>query len=220
MMMKKITRSGMGWVSAVFLLSAVLTIRAAGAGTDPAHRYAWGGNVGWVNAAATNAGQEVEVHFDGHTGWLSGFAWGENIGWLKFRGSSPDYGVRTLAFDQQPHGSPNWWLDRYGVTEDYDAGDGVPAWKKFVMDTDPRVDGSVLQIEQLDHHAAESGVRFHPSSSNRYYTLLRRDDLFTGSWSNVPGQTVVPGTSGVQVLTDDDAAVQQAYYRIRVSVSP
>lgn len=71
----------MRWVAAV-LLAETLAAQAENTGTDPAHKYAWGENVGWANAAPTNVGQTVTVHFDGDTGWLSGHVWGENIGWI------------------------------------------------------------------------------------------------------------------------------------------
>lgn len=35
--------------------------------------------------------------------------------------------MRSMAFDSQPKGTPNWWLANYAVDEKYDAGDGVTA---------------------------------------------------------------------------------------------
>ena len=99
------------------LLVLIGTVLGGNTGTDPAHKYAWGENVGWANAGPTN--YEVTVHYcEGTGGWLLGYAWGENIGWLKFKRTSPDYGVRSMAFYAQPQGTPNWWLDHHGVTED------------------------------------------------------------------------------------------------------
>ncbi len=74
----------MACVTARFLTMTVLSASVAmGAdmGTDPAHKYAWGENVGWANAGPTN--HEVMVHYyEGTGGWLSGHAWCENIGWI------------------------------------------------------------------------------------------------------------------------------------------
>lgn len=272
---------------AVALLSGALASRADNTGTDPASKYAWGENVGWVNAGPTN--YDVTVHFDGSAGWLSGHAWGENIGWiimgsgggpyanttrdnwgvnlaangdlsgyawgenvgwinfgdalcdaainlangqfsghawgenigwLKFSGSSPDYGVRTLAFDAQARGTPNWWLDHYDVTEGYDAGDGVPAWQKYVMDTDPNVAGSYLRITALTNAPAAKAVVFTPASIRRYYTLLQRSDLRVGGWSNVPGQVSVQyDTAGEKTMQDTNAA-ERMIYSVNVRVAP
>lgn len=278
----------MRW-TAVAWLAGTLAGLADNTGTDPANKYAWGENVGWVNAAPTNAGQTVSVHFDGNEGWLSGYvwgenigwikmgadsggpyvnttsnnwgvnlasngklsgyawgqnvgwisfshaqcdaainttngafsghAWGENIGWLSFNGSFPDYGVRTMAFYVQPQGTPNWWLDHHGVTEGYDAGDGVPAWKKYVMDTNPNLPGDYLRISAISDAPSAKTVTFGPASPRRYYTLTRRGDLSSGGWSNVTGQVSVAGTGASQTMQDTNTAAR-AFYRVNVTVTP
>lgn len=279
--MRKIQGAG------VLLLAGTLTVMAGDTGTDPAHKYAWGENIGWVNAGPTN--DEVIVHFDGDSGWLSGHAWGENvgwivmgsagggpyvnttsnnwgvnlaatgelsgyawgenvgwinfgdaqcdaaisptngefsghawgenIGWLKFKGTSPDYGVRTLAFDTQAQGTPNWWLDHHGVTENFDVGDGVVAWRKYVMDTDPNTGGDYLRITSVSNAPAGTDVRFMPASTRRYYTLRWSDELTAGGWSNVVGQISVPGTGGNQTMQDTNAAAR-TFYSVEVTVGP
>jgi hypothetical protein len=177
--------------------------------------YAWGENVGWINFEQTHGQPAIEPS----NGEFSGHAWGENIGWLKFKGTSPEYGMRTLAFDTQPKGTPNWWLDHYGVTEGHDAGDGVQASDKYVMDTDPNVAGDYLRITALFNEPAAKVVAFTPASTRRYYTLTRRDDLTEGGWSNVVGQVAVPGIGGGQTLEDTNTAAR-AFYAVRVSVEP
>jgi len=127
--------------------------------------------------------------------------------------------VRSLAFDTQPQGTPNWWLDRHDVTEDFDAGDGVPAWRKYVMDTAPKVAGDYLHITAVSNAPAETDVAFTPASPRRYYTLSRRDALTVGSWSNVAGQVSVPGGGGEQTLPDTNTA-GRAFYRVTVKVTP
>ena len=275
------------WMT-IALLTGTLAARAGDTGTDPAHKYAWGDNVGWLNAHSDH--HTVTIHYsEGGGGWLSGHlwaenigwivvgsagggpyanttaenwgvnlagggglsgyawgenvgwidfeqthgqpvinpangefaghAWGENIGWVKFSGTSPDYGVRTLAFDKQPKGTPNWWLANHGVDEDYDAGDDVPAWRKFVMDVDPTVSGNYLRITSISNESGETDVAFAPASTRRYYTLTRREDLTAGGWSNVVGQIVVPGTGGDQTLTDEEAA-SAMFYSVEVQVTP
>lgn len=177
--------------------------------------HAWGENVGWINFGAV----QCDAAINPLNGEFSGHAWGENIGWLKFRGASPDYGVRTLAFDTQPLGTPNWWLDFYGVTEGYDAGDGVPAWQKYVMDTHPKVEGDYLRITALSREPTANLVDIFPSSTRRYYTLARCSDLKAGAWSNVVDQTGVAGEGGTQGLKDVDRG-DPVYYRVTVTVAP
>ena len=174
-----------GW-GCVALLAVTVTARAGNTGTDPAHKYAWG----------------------------------ENIGWLKFKGTSPDYGVRTLAFDAQAQGTPNWWLDHHNVSEGYDAGDGVPAWRKYVMDVSPTNTDNALRITAVSNAPAASVVAFTPASTRRYYTLARRENLQTGGWSNVAGQVGVQyGTGGKKTMQDTNAA-PRAFYRVNVTVCP
>ncbi len=278
----------MRWI-VVVLLAGTMAAMADNTGIDPAHKYAWGENVGWANAAPTN--HQVTVHYNERDGgWLSGYAWGENIGWfvmgsscggpyanttsnnwgvnlaangdlsgyawgenvgwinfeqthgqpaidpasgefsghawgenigwLKFNGTSPDYGVRSMAFYAQPQGTPNWWLNYYGVTEGHDAGDGVAAWRKYVMDTDPTVPDNYLRITAVSNAPTSTAVSFTPASTRRYYTLTRRDNLTSGSWSNVVGKVAVSyGTAGQKTMQDTNKAVQ-AFYSVKVKVKP
>lgn len=178
--------------------------------------YAWGENVGWINFGHV----QCDAAIDPANGELSGHAWGENIGWLKFKGTSPDYGVRTLAFDTQAQGTPNWWLDHHGVSESYDTGDGVAAWRKYVMDTDPNAAGDYLRITAISNTPAETDVAFTPASTRRSYTLTRREDLTQGGWSNVVGEVDVQyGTGGAKTMQDTNVAAQ-AFYTVEVTVEP
>ena len=264
--------------------------RAGNSGTDPARKHAWAENIGWLNAAPTNA-RTATVRFDGDSGWLagyvwsgnvgwiklgseaggpylnteagnwgvnmaadgelSGYAWGENIGWIRFcqtygkpavntsdgafsghawgenigwislNGSSPDYGVRTMAFDAAPQGTPHWWLDHHRVTENHDAGDGVPAWRKYVMDTDPNVIGDYLRITSISNSpAGTTTVAYTPASTRRYYTLKRREVLTDGAWSNVIGHIAVSGEGGEHIVQDDSGAASRMFYTIGVTTEP
>ena len=72
------TALGLCMATSVFLIAARIW---ASTGIDPTNKHAWAENAGWCNAAPTNGG--VTVHFDGDSGYLTGYAWGENIGWIK-----------------------------------------------------------------------------------------------------------------------------------------
>jgi ferric-dicitrate binding protein FerR (iron transport regulator) len=52
---------------------------------DPAERFAWSENAGWINFAPADGGVNAAV-----TG-LSGYAWGENIGWVKMAADNSTY---------------------------------------------------------------------------------------------------------------------------------
>jgi hypothetical protein len=177
--------------------------------------YAWGENIGWIKFAHAYGGVTVNPA----NGEFAGHAWGENVGWLKFSGSSPDYGVRTLAFDMQAQGTPNWWLDHHNVAEAYDEGDGFPAWEEYVADTDPNDEASYLRIVAISNAPSATDVAFWPASTQRYYTLTRREDLQTGSWSDVAGQVSVPGSGGLQTMRDTNMAARM-FYTVEVTLSP
>lgn len=177
--------------------------------------YAWGENVGWINFEQTHGQPAINPA----NGEFSGHAWGENIGWVSFRGIEPDYGVRTLAFDTQPMGTPNHWLARYGVAEDHDAGDGVPASDKYVMDVDPTVPGNYLRITSMGNADGTVDIAFTPASTRRYYALSRRESLTEGDWEAVAGQSGITGDGGEQVLTDEETT-DTMFYRVDVSVNP
>ena len=179
--------------------------------------YAWGENVGWINFGHANCDAAINPV----NGEFFGHAYGENIGWLKFKGASPDYGVRTLAFDTQAQGTPNWWLDHYGVNEGTDEGDEVPAWKEYVADTDPNNATSYFQVVSVSVTGTTAEVLVWPASTRRYYTLEQTESLVLGSWSNVAGQESVLGVGGQQALEDTGAGTAEVrYYRVEVSVSP
>jgi hypothetical protein len=88
-------------------ISAIAALIAAADTIDPAStgaRYAWGENVGWINAKAPGPGNPgVTV-----TGLkLTGYMWGENIGWINMTcsnnatcGSTGSYGVRNNGVGQ------------------------------------------------------------------------------------------------------------------------
>lgn len=176
--------------------------------------YAWGENVGWVNLAPTQGGVTVNTT----NGIFAGRAWGENIGWISFRGTSPDYGVRTRAFDTQSQGTPNWWMAQYGLAdENAPSVKGVPVWREYIADTDPTDTNSLFIITSVSNAAAAS-VTF-PSSSRRVYTLQRNPELRTGTWNDVAGQSGLPGTGGPMTLRDLLGGNRQ-HYRVKVQLSP
>ncbi|MDI6774454.1 MAG: hypothetical protein QME60_03530 [Verrucomicrobiota bacterium] len=124
-----------------------------------------------------------------------------------------------MGFYTQPQGTPNWWLDHHGVTEGYNAGDGVAAWRKYVMDVAPTVPDNYLRVTAISNAPTGTAVAFTPASTRRYYTLTRRDDLTAGGWSNVAGQVGVPGIGGDQTMRDTNSAAR-AFYRVKVTVTP
>lgn len=176
--------------------------------------YAWGENIGWLKFDPAYSAVKIDMT----TGRLSGNAWGENIGWVCFKGTAPDYNIRTLAFDTQPHSTPNWWLANYGLSDENSIGvKGIPVWQDYVADTNPTNLDSYLRITAISK--TSSATVYFPSSAKRYYTLQRRDTLLTGNWTNVTAQVGIQGADGLDSLQDTTSATQQ-FYRVTVKVTP
>jgi len=102
---------------------------------------------------------------------------------------------------------PQWWLHQYGLAltdaaalADQDM-DGDKTWEEFIADTVPTNGESVLQITGITL-GNPTRIDFGPGSTGRIYTLQAASD--SGSvYTNVPGQTDVPGKGGQEFLFDD-----------------
>jgi len=88
---------------------------------DPANnesQYAWGENVGWLNAEPSgDGGPGVEVADFSLTGWM----WGENIGWISLSCAN------TSSCGTSPYGVTH---DSFGVLGGYAWGENV-GWIRF-----------------------------------------------------------------------------------------
>jgi len=82
-------------------LGLVSVVYAAG-NIDAGSKWAWGGNIGWLNFNPTHGGVTVD---DDH---LEGYAWAENIGWVRL-GTHDSGGTHTYT---------NATADTYGVNND------------------------------------------------------------------------------------------------------
>ena len=71
----------------------------------------------------------------------------------------------------------------------------------------------------MERGAAGSAVVVAPASTNRRYSLLRRESLSSGDWVGVEGQTDVAGQGGEQAFQDPTPA-PQAFYTVKVRVGP
>ena len=100
--------------TSLFLLHALVWAPAAFAQTsniDPAHKFSWGENIGWMNwqAAGNPVGSQGALI---NPNILSGYVWCENVGYLSLGDGSPangsayanlngtDFGVNLLGDDR------------------------------------------------------------------------------------------------------------------------
>ena len=94
--------------------------------------------------------------------------------------------------------------------------DGVANLQEYVADTNPTNAASRFQIQSISN-AAAFAVRF-PSSAARVYTLYSTTNLTSGVWTNFPSRTDIPGSGGVDALSDPSSAGTQRFYRVGVRV--
>ncbi|MBN2685737.1 MAG: hypothetical protein JXR40_10695 [Pontiellaceae bacterium] len=189
---------------------------------------AWNESVGWIEFSSENGSPSVSTT----NGSFSGYAWNEQLGWISLESPSPAYQLVTDAYPtttdpdpQPPRGTPQEWLDLFGIDEYYDAGDGVYAWEKYVMDVDPTLPGNALQIVGLEVTEFGNEIYAFPASPFRDYTLQRSDTLEEGSWSNVFGQVNVPGPFPDPIFPIpppmvflDTSGTNASFYRVIVEV--
>ena len=82
-------RTASALASALVAGSAAL---AEPSNVDPANKYTWGENIGWVDwfSAGPVPGQQGVVI---GAFFMSGYAWAENVGWINFGDGTPENGV-------------------------------------------------------------------------------------------------------------------------------
>ena len=94
--------------------------------------------------------------------------------------------------------------------------DGMSNYAEYIADTNPTNGSSRLSIQSLS--GGTNRAVFFRSSANRKYTLYYSTNLIAGAWTNVPSQTGVSGSGGVDVFTDSLPAAASCFYRIGVSL--
>lgn len=91
--------------------------------------------------------------------------------------------------------------------------DGLDNLQEYLADTNPTNGSSFFHIQSV---SVANGVRISfQSSTNRLYTLYSTTDPVGGVWTNVPSQTDVPGTGGVNALTAPTLSEERQFYRVR-----
>ena len=133
----------------------------------------------------------------------------------------------VTSVDSVGDGIPDWWRARFfggtGSTTNNQScaacdpdGDGMSNWQEYLADTNPTNALSRFQIQSTTD-ATGFKVLFQ-SSASRKYTLYYRTNLTSGAWTNIPSQTDIPGSGGVDALTDAVSSGTQHFYRIGVRV--
>ena len=97
-------------------------------------------------------------------------------------------------------------------------GDGASNYAEYLADTDPTNALSRFHIKSISKNTTTGFTISFTSSANRRYTLYYSTNLTSGSWMNIPTQTDIPGSGGVDTLTDPSPTGTQRFYRVGVSL--
>jgi hypothetical protein len=83
------------WANPILIVAPTATVAVAAtyllspSNIDPAHKFSWGENIGWMNWLDADGGADgVFVGAD----FLSGYIWMENAGWLNVGNGNGPYG--------------------------------------------------------------------------------------------------------------------------------
>jgi hypothetical protein len=113
---------------------------------------------------------------------------------------------------EEQHGGVD---DFQGGTNDYD-GDGMSDLDEYIADTNPTNDTSNFVIDDLVL-TNNCSISFGASTS-RVYSLLYCDNLVSGEWAYVSGQTNQYGVFGQNLTLTDTNAGAHCAYRVEVQV--
>ena len=176
---------------------------------------------GWQPSGLTTAitaSAQAYYHFINWTGDASGGANPLNLLMDRPKAVTPLFAENVTANTS----TPEWWLAQYGWTNNFESaatndadGDGMSNWQEYIADTNPTNALSCFYIVSVSNSTSLAVT--YPSSASRKYTLYYRTDLTAGGWTNIPSQTGIPGSGGVDTLTDPSPTDTQRSYRIGVS---
>jgi hypothetical protein len=130
--------------------------------------------------------------------------------------------VRGLSLDNDLDGMPNAWEQDNGTDpnvndalEDDDL-DGFVNLEEYIAGPDPQEVTSFFAATGVSATEGQPIAVSVPSVTGRVYTLEVATNLLDGVWSPAPGQTLVPGTGALLILTNTPA--DHAGFRLNVKL--
>ena len=132
-----------------------------------------------------------------------------------------DEAVTVIPLDYDRDGMVDGWEVTYGLSPtnaadagDDNDGDGETNGDEHTADTHPGRSNEYFRIDGVTG-TTQRAVYFQ-SSTGRLYTLEFINDLISGGWTNLPGQTDVRGTGGPDSLQDTNDPPAARTYRLKV----
>ncbi len=138
------------------------------------------------------------------------------------------YIIAHFAAILAAQGTPYHWIDGHNLTDGgeltFDQAEqriggahGFTAREEYIADTNPTNPASFFRIVAISN-GPPFGILFTPGSTGRVYTLLYRDGLTDGAWTNVPGAGPRLGSGDQDLMQDTNSPPRGPYYRLQVEM--
>jgi hypothetical protein len=185
-----------------------------------------GGTVGGMllqNVAEGGDGDEVIAQSDAGAVFDG---WSDGVSAASRRDTNVIHHIAAEASFRSAGGVPISWYAQYGISPgdgetwaDVDTSDpygkNMTLHDEFIAVTVPSNPASRFLIVEMRTDSTDK-VYVNPSATNREYTLQQRTNLIEGAWTDIPGQTRVPG--GLQPLTNAAGIDAARFYRVVVDL--
>jgi len=211
----------------IFLVLLAAAVALADSTINADNKYAYGANVGWINARGDITNGAVIGDFK-----CWGYMYGANIGWISLSNAVANGFVRTDSFGEGPDTNGNnipddWEKDRAGnlstltLTGDYD-NDGVLDPDEYRANTDPMNRDSFLGITALARsgNATTSEVTWASTPTRLYYVEKNTAMTNGAGWTDSGLGIEIPDPGATTVRAFADPAVPKRFFRVRAVRPP
>ncbi len=117
------------------------------------------------------------------------------------------------GYEIAPEGEEDW----SDVDQRYDPDKRMTLSQQYVADLDPSDPASIFRIVGIEYGPPIT-VHFEPSSTGRMYRLQYTDDLTSGEWDDIEGQSPRHGTGSDADFMEDEGAEAIRFYEIKVEL--
>lgn len=181
---------------------------------------------GWSDDGSAVALQATPAPYYHFESWSGDFPAGQqkNLS-INVAMTQPRAITAVFAENRTTHGTPEWWLASFGVTNDFEAAssadddhDGMPAWEEYIAGTNPADGSSALRLSlRIDSDLSNNRVVEWQNVSGHLYTVYRSRNA-TGPYAIV--SAALQGTTPTIVFSDSENDPGPFFYQVVVERSP
>lgn len=126
--------------------------------------------------------------------------------------------------DSNSNGIPDVWELSNGLQLDFPAGhdhdnDGLPDTDEYIAGTNPTNSTEYFSITNVFFTGTNLIFSWN-SVTGRLYSIFSSTNLIIHGWSNIPGETNIPGTGSSMVYTNTSPQDKPGFYRVKVELGP